>query len=324
MCNIWQMENSDKEMDLEKITEIFSSPLFRKVEEVVLHGGEPTLRKDLKEIYRIVVKSCPKVQNIISSTNGLNPELLERRVSEILSTVNPSATQLTFTVSMDGLEEAHESIRGIKGGFERALRSLEVLKTYQKEHPIDVQIITVIQPQNVQDLKNMKDLAEKQDVDIVFQPLMIDTFYQNSTDDSRLRFSNEQWSKYREFIQDTFIRAKDPKSLFWKNYFEMASGGKRRIPCAYDRYVLSLYPTGEVLPCAKEDWSHFGNVYQEPVDVMWFGQKAKSIRKRMKREVCPTCSYYCGAEYSLKKEFFTYMRYYLQATISSVKENRRL
>jgi MoaA/NifB/PqqE/SkfB family radical SAM enzyme len=76
-----------------------------------------------------------------------------------------------------------------------------------------------------------------------------------------------------------------------------------------------LYPTGDVLPCATENWIYFGNVYENSVDKIWFSHEAKEIRKRMRQSVCPSCSFYCGAEYSLKKEFFTYLRYYLKTTV---------
>ena len=64
MCNVWQNNNTVKEMDLGKIKEVFSNPLFKKVENIVLHGGEPTLREDLKNIYETVIQFCPKLKNI--------------------------------------------------------------------------------------------------------------------------------------------------------------------------------------------------------------------------------------------------------------------
>jgi len=318
MCNMWQNPDSTEEIGLNKIEEVLSNKVFSDIEDVVLHGGEPTLRKDISEIFKIVVRSCPKVKNITSSSNGLLPQVLKKRVDEILSAVDSTSVNLCFTVSIDGLKESHEKIRGIPGGFERALESLEILKDFRRKYPFDVQIITVIQPQNVKDLQAMQSLADDREVEIVFQPMMIDTFYDNSAEDTRLQFSESQYHQYREFIQETFAPQKDPKSLYWRNYLEMVAGGKRKIPCAYDRYVLSLYPTGEVLPCAKENWILFGNVHQDAVDDIWFSRKSKRIRKRMRKEVCPTCTFYCGAEYSLKKEFFTYFFYYVKANVSSV------
>jgi len=318
MCNMWQTPDTTDEIDLAKIEEVFSNRLFKKVEEVVLHGGEPTLRKDIKNIYEIVVKYCPKLKNITSSTNGLKPKLVDKRVNEILSVVNPNKVNLTFTVSIDGLKDSHEKIRGIQGGFDRAIESLEVLKKYQAEYPIDVKIITVVQPQNINDLEKLENLAKDYDVGLIFQPLMIDTFYSNSASDPRLIFSEDQLVTYRKFIKKNFIQTKEPKSLYWQNFLDMMRGGKRIVPCAYDRYVLSLYPTGDVLPCATKNWFFFGNVYENPVDEIWFSKKAIEIRKKMRQRVCPSCSFYCGAEYGLKKEFFNYFRYYLKSSIYSI------
>jgi len=318
MCNIWKTPDTIEEIDLLKIEEVFSNHLFKRVEEVVLHGGEPTLRKDIKNIYEIVVKSCPNLKNIISSTNGLKPKVMDKRVNEILSVVNPETVSLTFTVSIDGLKSSHEKIRGIKGGFDRAIKTVEVLKKYQDKYPIEVKIITVIQPQNVQDLDKMEKLAKDFDVDIIFQPLMIDSFYSNSPSDPRLKFSEAQIKEYRNFIKKKFTQGKDTKSLYWKNFLDMMKGGKRNIPCAYDRYVLSLYPTGDVLSCAAENWILFGNVHEKLIDDIWFGKKAKKIRKKIRKDVCSSCIFYCGAEYSLEKEFFTYFAYYVKTSLSSL------
>jgi len=318
MCHIWENPSSIAEMDLQKIEEVFSNRLFRNVEEMVLHGGEPTLRADIKDIYGIVIRCCPKLKNITSSTNGLKPALVKKRVQEILSVVDPNAVQLTFTVSIDGLKESHEAIRGIPGGFDRAIETLGVLKGFQQDYPIDVQIITVIQPQNLSDLESMEELAKDYDIGIIFQPLMVDTFYHNSSLDPRLQFSRDQVRAYRNFVEKNLTRSPSTRGLFWENYLEMMKGGKRVVPCAYDRYVLSLYPTGEVLPCAKEDWILFGNVYEKPIDVIWFSKESRKIRKKMRKEVCPTCSFYCGAEYSLSKEFFTYFNYRLKKAARSL------
>ncbi len=314
MCNIWQNPKTTDEIDINKIREIFSNPLFRKVEEVVLHGGEPTLRKDLSEIYRIIQASCPCLKEIFSSTNGLNPRMVERRIGEILEVVDFNGLQLTFSVSIDGLKESHEKIRGVPGGFDRAIETLDVLKKFQQRYPIRLGIITVIQPQNLQDLNGVENIAEKYGASLVYQPLMIDTFYENSASDSRLQFSESDLEEYRD-IAKKLARGSNPASLYWRNFIEMMDGGKRTVPCAFDRYVLSLYPTGEVLPCSKEDWILFGNIYDKPVDEIWYSRRADKIRKKMRKEVCPGCTFYCGVDFTLKKEFFTYFRHILRKNI---------
>ena len=317
MCNMWQTPGDVYELDLAQIEHIFSDRLFRKVEDMVLHGGEPTLRKDIKDIYKILARHCPKLSNITSSTNGLSPSLVKKWAEGILAAINPHHVHLTFTVSIDGLEKTHEKIRGIPGGFGKALESLQILKKLRESNPIDVQIITVMQPMNIDDLESMKELAEKEAVDINFQPLMIDSYYDNSETDPRLCFSPGKLDEYKEFIRKSFINEKSARSLYWQNFIEMLSGRKRRIPCAYDRLVLSLFPTGEVLPCSKESWIRFGSVLDQSISDIWYSSHSKRIRRKMRKEVCPTCSFYCGAEYSLAKEFFTYFRYYVRETLRS-------
>jgi MoaA/NifB/PqqE/SkfB family radical SAM enzyme len=306
MCNIWKNSRSTAELDLTTIERIFSHSLFRKVEQVVLHGGEPTLRKDVASIYSILLSKCHSLENITLSTNGLEHALVEKRVREILSVENRRRVQFTFTVSIDGVHSSHEAIRGVPGAFDRVVRTLEILKAFQSSHGIKIDIITVIQPQNLGDLENVMALAGRYGVGLIFQPLFIDTFYGNSECDPRLRFSNDQLAAYRAFINKHLAPGKSTRNLYWRNYLEMMGGGRRRIPCAYDRYVLSLYPTGEVLPCATASWGVFGNVRDIGLEELWFGREARRIRRRMRREVCPGCNFYCGAEYSLKKEFFTY------------------
>jgi MoaA/NifB/PqqE/SkfB family radical SAM enzyme len=312
MCNIWQNPPDTPELSLEKIDEIFASRLFKNVEDVVLHGGEPFLRGDIHDIYKIIIKSFSKLKNIMLSTNGLNPKVIEARLQEILAVQRPKSLRLTLSISIDGMKSAHEAIRGVQGSFGLALETLQIMKRYQKKSPFQIEIITVIQPQNLNDLEAVKQLARENDVGINFQPLMIDAFYANSMSDQRLRFSEDQMLAYRRFIGSSLFSQNIARSLYWRNYLEMMEGGKRTLPCAYDRYVFSLYPTGEVLPCSREDWIRFGHVQEKSVDQIWFGQEAKNIRKKMRTLVCPTCDFYCGAEYSLKREFFTLLRYLMR------------
>jgi MoaA/NifB/PqqE/SkfB family radical SAM enzyme len=323
MCHLWQTPGTTVDMDLKEIAAIFSNPLFNRVEEVVLHGGEPTLREDLKDIVGIILRACPRLKSLTLSTNGLDPDLVGRRLEEILAAAGSQAKKLTVTVSIDGLQGTHDRIRGVEGGFARSVKTVELLKRFRKEHPIDVKIITVIQPRNLPDMEAMLAFAEGLGLDIIFQPLMIDPFYLNSASDPRLQFTEEQKRRYRTFVETRLGRGLSPRSLYWRNFIKMMDGGRRTVPCAYDRYVLSLYPTGEVLPCSREQWITFGSVKDDDISRIWFSREAKAVRKKMKKEVCPTCSFYCGTEYALKKEFFTYLRFYLKKAFCPGLEKNR-
>jgi MoaA/NifB/PqqE/SkfB family radical SAM enzyme len=139
---------------------------------------------------------------------------------------------------------------------------------------------------------------------------MFDKFFniEGATD---LRFTEREKQVYRSFVESELAPGTSTSSLYWCDFLSMFTGNRRSIPCAFDRYVLSLYPTGEVLPCSREEWIVFGDVYEEAVDEIWYGERAKRVRRRMKKEVCPTCTFYCAVEFSLRKEFFKYLAFFL-------------
>ena len=123
---------------------------------------------------------------------------------------------------------------------------------------------------------------------------------------------------FKKIIIEKLAKGYSTSNFYWSDLLCMSNGALRKSPCAFDRYVFSLYPTGEVLPCSREDWIVFGNVYEESADKIWFSGKSKEIRQRMRKEVCPRCSSYCGVEFSLQKEFFTYLGFYLKRKLFNI------
>jgi MoaA/NifB/PqqE/SkfB family radical SAM enzyme len=311
MCNRWQ-KDTGKEISLEKIREVFDNRLFSRVEDVSLHGGEPTLRKDLAGICQILQDSCPRLKSIWISTNGFGPRRVDERVQEIIRAVDfHKLREMGINVSIDGLEETHDRIRGVRGGFRQSIETIKLLKRHAANYPIKISIGTVIQPLNLGQIDELEKLASDLGVPIFFQPLMFDKFF-NIADHSGLVFSQEEKEDYQRIISQKFARGSSSTSFYWRDLLSVMNGATRKTPCAFDRYVLSLYPTGEILPCSQEDWILFGNVYEQSVDRIWFSPRAKEIRRRVRREVCPTCPSYCGIEFSVRQEFFAYLLFFLK------------
>jgi MoaA/NifB/PqqE/SkfB family radical SAM enzyme len=320
MCNRWSKKATD-EIGIEKIREVFRNRLFRKVEQVNLHGGEPTLRDDLAEICRIVQDSCPKLRKIWISTNGFGANRIEKRMLEVLGVLDfRRLAALEVNLSIDGIGETHDRIRGVKGGFEKAMDTLTALKKLSQNYPIRLTIGTVIQPLNIRELDDIDRLGANLGVPVLFQPLMFDEFF-NLQQCQDLRFSKEDKDALLGIIEGKLGRGSSPTNFYWCDFLEISRGNRRKSPCAFDRYVLSLYPTGEVLPCSRADWIMFGNVYDQAVDRIWYSEKADAVRKRMKSEVCPSCPAYCAVEFSAQKEFLRYLMFYLRRLVFKKPSN---
>ena len=116
------------------------------VQEVDFTGGEPLLRADWTEI-ALYLKDLGISTNIL--TNGL---VLDSRIVSQINKVDIS----NVGISLDGLEETHDYIRGRKGSFNHVLRSIKIL---QKEN-IHVIVITTVNNLNIHELPAILHLLQ--------------------------------------------------------------------------------------------------------------------------------------------------------------------
>ncbi len=117
MCNIWQSDSADsiEPGHLEKLP--------AGVKTINLTGGEPFLRADLVDFVRQGRKACPK-SVITISTNGYLGEAIAEKMRQI-HRVDP---QIRLSISIDGIGEAHDRVRGDIGAFDRVMQTIDLLK----------------------------------------------------------------------------------------------------------------------------------------------------------------------------------------------------
>ena len=104
---------------------------------------------------------------------------------------------MNINVSVDGLEETHDKIRGVKGGFRQCIKTIHMLTELSKNYPINVTIGTVIQPLNLYQIDEIERLSKDLGLTINFQPLMFDEFF-NMPDDSNLKFSKKDLKEFKK------------------------------------------------------------------------------------------------------------------------------
>jgi len=115
---------------------------------VVLTGGEPLLRTDLEECGRELSKRGFKWGII---TNALILE--KQRLTQLMR------SGMSFiTVNLDGVEEAHNKLRGNEHSFEHAVKAIELLA---HEEDVKLKVSTCVSNQGYEDLCHLKDLLLK-------------------------------------------------------------------------------------------------------------------------------------------------------------------
>ena len=95
-------------------------------------GGEIFLRDDLVEITKIFYRQN-KPAIILLPTNGLLPAKIYRDTEAILR--NCPNSIVTVKLSLDGPEDIHDQLRGVKGAYHKMLFCYQTLVPLLKKHP---------------------------------------------------------------------------------------------------------------------------------------------------------------------------------------------
>jgi MoaA/NifB/PqqE/SkfB family radical SAM enzyme len=143
-CGVWR--KTSEEMDVDEWRQVFRH-LGRAPFYLTFTGGEPFLRADLHEIVIAGAELCrPGVITI--PTNGLLTGRIVERVDQICA--GAAHSQVGINLSLDGVGEEHDQIRGVPGNWQRAMETWQQLKALQKKHPnLVLSVHTVVSRLNV-------------------------------------------------------------------------------------------------------------------------------------------------------------------------------
>jgi len=133
------------ELSTQEAKELLDYLETMKVFNINLSGGEPLMRKD---IYDIIDYASQKKFSIDLLTNGA---LVTEKVLDRLENTNIFNVQ----VSIDGIGETHDSFRGRKGTYERAINAIKLLR----DASYDVSISSTVTKQNMSEIPRIIDMA---------------------------------------------------------------------------------------------------------------------------------------------------------------------
>ena len=111
-------------------------------------GGEPLLRKDLFDIMAYAV-SLGYAWGIVTNGTLLTPETVARL---------DQCSLCTASVSIDGLKEVHDDLRGRQGCFDRTVQGIRNLKSAKSlEH---LMVTTVVSKKNIHQLAPLREFLK--------------------------------------------------------------------------------------------------------------------------------------------------------------------
>ncbi len=158
-CNIWiKREN---ELTLEEWRKVLAS-LGRAPYWFTISGGEPLMYPHVVELAQSAYEQCrPGVINI--PTNAILPSIPET-VERIARSCPQS--QVIINLSLDGVGEKHDFIRGVPGNFEKFEHCLEQLRSLRgRQKNLTVGIHSVVSVFNVDHLDEIIAYADRSGAD---------------------------------------------------------------------------------------------------------------------------------------------------------------
>jgi MoaA/NifB/PqqE/SkfB family radical SAM enzyme len=299
-CNIWNDKPARKhELDIDEYEKIFKS-LGKSVIWYTLSGGEPFLRNDIVDIVKLIKKySNPQV--LIIPTNAILTDRITEAISKILAITSPDTT-LIVNLSLDGIGEDHDQIRGIPGNYSKFKDTLSALQELKKSYPssFEVGVHSVVSRFNVEKILDLFDFVRNN--------LHPDSYIceiaenrgelLNTADDIApgLDLYEKTIRPLQDEIRESLLRNKGVTGLiqaFRLRYYDYVIDemrGKRRIiPCYAGQVSAQISPWGDVWPCCIRAYeADMGNLrdYGLEFDKLWRSEQAVKIRHQVHTDDC--------------------------------------
>ncbi|MBD8974825.1 MAG: radical SAM protein [Clostridiales bacterium] len=265
MCNRYKAPSKpEEEISIETIKKL-PQMYFTNIT-----GGEPFIRNDLKDIVRELYK---KSDRIVISTNGFFTDRIIDLCKEF--------PNVGIRISIEGLEDTNNAIRGLENGFNRGYTTLK--KLVEMNQP-DVGFGMTVQDANAKDLVPLYELSNEMNMEFATASLH-NSFY--FVEAKNIIKDRPMVAQNFENLINELLKSNSPKKWF-RAYFNHGLinyiyGQKRLLPCdmAFDTFFIDPY--GDVMPCnGTKEKEVMGNLNEQSWNELWASEQADKVRAKVR------------------------------------------
>ncbi len=283
-----------RELSCEEIVALIDQAYDLGVRLISLSGGEPLVKVGLLDTMKY---ARGRGMITVVPTNGTL--ITEGNVDDVLAAFD------YISVSLDSLDRStHDEIRGVAGTYDRAMRSLSMLKSRAKHTTINVQ--SVMTSRNVDDILEINRSMSKRGIDTNFQPVHdgfengfavkegpYTSFDHASLASAKCRLISEY--QYSGFIQRLLLKR------YYAGAFDFLvdpQSAMRDVTCFSGSFSFMVDPYGEVFPCDPLRTS-MGNVREQTLSQIWTSPRMKEFRIHVKQDRRCSCWLFCAGPTNL-------------------------
>lgn len=287
--------------DFRKVLESIRSKMDVSRLTVNITGGEPLVRKDLEACGRAIY-DMGIAWGIVTNGWGLD----ERRFVSLLK-----AGIHSLTISIDGIGEVHDWMRGRKGAYDRAIAATDMICSYNKAadasepalgfpalRPSDAIGFDIVTCVNRRSLGQLEELKEKL-IGLGVTHWRLFTIFPvgRAAGNPELQLDNSQFRQLMEFIKATRKEGRIDAEYACEGFlgdYELDVRDTMYF-CKAGITVGSILADGSIAACAsiRSDYSQ-GNIYDgDDFADIWTNRYEKyRDRSWMKRDACGKCKYF--------------------------------
>ena len=265
MCNRYKAPSRpEEEISVETIKKL--PPMYF----TNITGGEPFIREDLKDIVRELNKISDR---IVISTNGFFTDRILDLCREF--------PNIGIRISIEGLEQTNNEIRGLADGYNRGYTTLKKLREMGMK---DVGFGMTVQDRNAEDLVALYELSDKLGMEFATASLH-NSFY--FVEAKNIIHDRPMVAQHFEDLVNRLLESNSPKKWF-RAYFNHGLinyiyGQKRLLPCDMSFDTFFIDPYGDVMPCnGTKEKEVMGNLNEESWDDLWSSDQAEAVRRRVR------------------------------------------
>lgn len=241
-------------------------------------GGEPLCRPDLEECGRMIYeKEFP--WGMVTNGLALTPQRYQRLLQSGLR---------AMTISLDGIGETHDWMRGRKGSFERAAAAIKMVI---ESGEIAFDVVTCVNKRSFTQLADIKEFL----IGLGLKNWRLFTVFPvgRAAEDPELQLSNEEFKGLMEFIKATRKEGRIMAEYGCEGFLGNYEGDVRShfYICSAGITVGSVLADGSISACPsiRADY-HQGNIYQDDFMEVW-NTRFQPFRDRswMHKDQCASC-----------------------------------
>jgi MoaA/NifB/PqqE/SkfB family radical SAM enzyme len=286
MCNIWQL----KPQEFLSIDDYAKVPSTLK--DINVSGGEAFMRKDVVDIVKVIHQKCDNPR-IVVSTNGFRTAQIIAAMEELRRTI----PNIGIGVSLDGMGETHNRIRGVKYAWENANETLRQLK---ERGFTNIRIGFTAMNENVHEMRLVYDMACEMGFQFTTAVAQNSDIYFSTQVNQDV--NNQNLYDALGYVMKQELLSYHPKKWL-RAYFENGTlvfnqEGRRILACRAGIEFFYLAPEGVVYPCLTIP-SPMGDLKGRSFEDVWESPEADTVRHEI--DGCEKCWMICTARSSLKK-----------------------